>query len=93
MQSLVVHVAHEGGEVLNMNLEHGRRERVETCLGLVGEAFGRGEAILVHCRHGIHRSGSFIVLVLALFILLHEIYNGISPHSEWCDALEQAWLF
>ena len=97
MQSLVVHAVHEGDEILNMDSADGLPERVEHCLSLVvlavHEAAGKGDDILVHCRHGIHRSGSFVVLVLALFILLHEIYNGISPHSELYDVLNQAWLF
>ena len=69
------------------------RERVETCVRKIGESLGQEEAILIHCAHGIHRSGSFAVLILAPFITLHDIYEGISPHTEWSDALEKAWEF
>ena len=82
-----------GGEILNMDTTDGLRERVEHCVGLVGESIGKGECILIHCKHGIHRSGSFMVLVLALIITLNDIYNGGEPHTEWLDAIEQAWTF
>ena len=85
--------AHAGGEILNMDSMDGLRGRVETCLGLVGEAIGKGDNILVHCRHGIHRSGSFVVLVLALFLVLHDIYNGNGSHIKRDDALARAWYF
>ena len=84
---------HAGGEILNMDDVDGLRGRVETCLGLVGEAIGKGDNILVHCKHGIHRSGSFVVLVLALFLVLHDVYNGNGPHTAWHDALAKAWHF
>ena len=72
-------------------LPHARfRERVEECVRLVGEGLGKGENVLIHCAHGIHRSGSFIVLLLALIITLHDFNEGIVPHTEWSDALQMA---
>ena len=86
-----------GGVILDMDSRRqpaeSFRERVETCVRKIGESLGRGEAILIHCAHGIHRSGSFVVLILALFITLHDIYEDISPHTEWPHALEKAWGF
>ena len=57
------------------------------------KASAGGERVLVHCKHGIHRSGSFMVLVLALVIVLRDIYHGTRHPCEWPDALEQAWNF
>ena len=90
-------LARGGGVILDMDNRRqpaeSFRERVETCVRKIGESLGRGEAILIHCAHGIHRSGSFMVLILALFITLHDIYEGINSHTEWPHALEKAWEF
>ena len=50
-------------EHIVLNSHDGRYlDRVEMALPRVASALARGENILVHCAHGIHRSGSFVVL-------------------------------
>ncbi len=79
------------GEILDMECENGLRDRVEKCMGLLGHKLGLGENVLIQCRHGILHSGSFLVLVLVVFIVLHDMLEGVNPPTPWEDAVDVAW--
>ena len=55
----------------------------------VAYALARGQAVLVHCAHGVHRSGSFVVLFLDLMLRL--AYAG--EQFNWDDLVARAWSF
>ena len=69
---LVIHCLNTGqGKIVGLNSNDGRyMDRVEIALPRVAFALARGKNILVHCAHGVHRSGSFVVLLLALILRL-----------------------
>ena len=61
-------------------------------LGDVVEALTRalymGKHALVHCQHGLHRTGSLIVFWLALGMISGE---EVHDSDDWLDKLEEAW--
>ena len=61
-------------------------------LGEIVEALTRalytGKHVLVHCQHGLHRTGSLIVFWLALGMVSGE---GVRDSDDWLDKLEEAW--
>ena len=64
---LVINCLNTGqGEIIGLNSNDGRyKDRAEIALPRVAFALARGKNILVHCAHGVHRSGSFVVFFLA----------------------------
>ena len=54
-----------------------------------------GEHVLVHCKHGLHRTGAVIVLVIALTLLFGEMFEQSGPSAlssvSWLDRLEEAF--
>ena len=47
-----------------------------------------GQNVLVHCQHGLHRTGSLIVLWLALGLVGEE---GVADNQGWLNKLTEAW--
>ena len=47
-----------------------------------------GQNVLVHCLHGLHRTGSLIVLWLALGLVGEE---GVADKQGWLRKLTEAW--
>ena len=73
---LIINCLHSGrGDILDMNSRH-YLERVEAALPKVAYALALGQAVLVHCAQGIHRSGSFVVFFLALMLRLSYALSG-----------------
>ena len=72
----------------NMDDEEGFLTRLRRDLLAAAAALSRGEGVLVHCRHGIHRSGSFLIFLMALTGCKSGIFG------TWRDAVvESAALF
>ena len=69
---LIINCLNTGqGEIIGLSWNDGRyMDRVEIALPRIAFALARGQNILVHCAHGVHRSGSFVVLFLALILRL-----------------------
>ena len=69
---LVINCLNSGqGEIIGTNSNDGRyMDRVEIALPRVAFALALAKNILVHCTHGVHRSGSFVILLLALILRL-----------------------
>ena len=79
------------GKIIGMNSNDGRyMDRVEIALPRVAFALARGKNILVHCAHGVHRSGSFVVLFLSLILRLRFLGEA-SP--GWHFLFEHAWAY
>ena len=69
---------------VDLDTRDGMPERLVRDLVLAAKYLAEGEHILVHCRHGIHRSGSFCIFLLSLMRLRHR-----GPDCSWTTLLEQ----
>ena len=89
---LVIKCLNSGqGEIIGMNSNDGRyMDRVEVALPRVAFALARGKNILVCCAHGVHRSGTFVILVLASILRLRFL-GEVSP--GWTFVYAQSWSY
>ena len=89
--SLIINCLRRGkGDILDMNSIDGcYMERVRAALPKVAYALACGKAVLVHCAHGIHRTGSFVVFFMALMLRLAYTREN----SNWDDWVALAWTF
>jgi hypothetical protein len=73
--------------VVHVDLDtwQGMPERLERALLLAATCLLEGNDILIHCRHGIHRSGSFCIFLMSLLRLRHSS----APHVCWTTLLDQ----
>ena len=95
--NLVVNcLTHGHGEILAIEEEDDRRmERTERLLKLSAALLAQGQCVLVHCKHGIHRTGSFITLLLAMLLMmsLKASMSLTSTTPTWEFVFEVAWNF
>ena len=106
---LVINCLVQGdGEVLALEEEDGRMERTQKSLELCAAFLAAGKRVLVHCQHGIHRTGNFITLLLAMLLMMSSRSSTSSSSSStsssssmmssrsstsWEIAFERAWGF
>ena len=57
---------------VDLDTERGLGSRLQTYLASAANALAEGKSIFIHCRRGIHRSGSFVVLLMGLFGMLGD---------------------
>ena len=63
-------------------------QTLEESIRLLTETMYSGGHVLVHCQHGLHRTGSLIVLWLAVGLAAGE---GLENMSHWHQLMEEAW--
>ena len=100
---LVINCLKEGdGEILAMEEWDGMMERTQNLLKKCAGCLAGGGRVLVHCKHGIHRTGSFVTLLLAMLLMMSSRSSTSSPSSStsststtlsWDHAFERAWDF
>ena len=94
---LIINCLTEGrGELLALETEDGRMERTQRSLQMCARCLWKGGRVLVHCRHGIHRTGSFTTLLLAMLLMMSSrsmTLSLTSPRPSWAEMFERAWEF
>ena len=61
---------------------------LEEAVRLLTDTLYSGGHVLVHCQHGLHRTGSLIVLWLAVGLAAGD---GLENMSNWHQLMEEAW--
>ena len=86
--SRTVPVAH-----VDLDTWQGMPERLERDLLKAAKCLMEGKHVRVHCRHGIHRGGSFAIFLSSILRLRHSPYSR-EPHMSWTTLLDEeaAWF-
>ena len=94
---VIINCLMEGrGELLALEREDGRMERTQRALQMCARCLWVGGRVLVHCKHGIHRTGSFITLLLAMLLMMSTRSmpsSSTSQRPSWSETFELAWQF
>ena len=81
---------------MNMQDDAKLEEKLLGVLMDVTDKLYSGKRVLVHCIHGLHRTGSLITLWIALSLAGGDFLSGASKPealtwSSWIDRLTEAW--
>ena len=73
----------------------GWMERTQHFLKKCVAHMARGESVLVHCKHGIRRTGSFITLLLSMLLMMsfRSVMSLTSTMPTWTETIKIAWEF
>ena len=82
----------ERDELLAVEYPRGRMERTQHFLKKSVAHMARGGSELVHCRHGIHRTGSFITLLLSMLLMMsfRSVLSLTSTMPTWTETVKIA---
>ena len=86
-------LTHGDGEILALEKPFGMMERTQDLLKKCVACLAQGECVLAHCKHGIHRTGSFITVLLGMLLMMsvRSTTSLTSTMPTWPEIFERAW--
>jgi len=95
VQLVINCLTHGDGHILAIEVEEGRIERTQHLLKLCVASLAQGQGVLVHCKHGIHRTGSFITLLVTMLLVMSMrcSMSMTDMMPSWESSFNVAWEF